>query len=48
MLVADRMNNNGKYTEEIYDETGKPMWTKFLKEDYLGEGKNSTTMNSNN
>lgn len=43
MLVQDRMDNNGKYVEEIYDENGKPMWTKFLKEDYLGESAKSTT-----
>lgn len=38
MLVQDRMKNDGKFVEEIYDESGKPMWMKFLKEDYLGEG----------
>ena len=33
------MQNNGKYDEEIYDDTGKPIWMKFFKEDYLGESK---------
>jgi hypothetical protein len=31
------MDNGGKNVDEIYDETGKPMWMKFLKEDYLGD-----------
>eukprot|EP00347_Sterkiella_histriomuscorum_P021750 403332895 len=39
MLVQDRMQNDGKYDEEIYDDTGKPMWMQFFKEDYLGESK---------
>jgi hypothetical protein len=34
--VVERQLQNQK-VEEIFDENGKPFWTKFLKEDYLGE-----------
>lgn len=37
LLVNDQINNQGKHAQEILDESGKPMWMKFLKEDYLGE-----------
>jgi hypothetical protein len=38
-IVESQMRGRTKEQQEIYDETGKPFWMKFLKADYLGENE---------
>lgn len=41
-VVDAQERGDTKPGEEIYDETGKPFWMKFIKSDYLNESENST------